>query len=154
MNLDVFFPLVTYRVSPRGTSTYTWTGFCRERFITRMCFKCFWHLKNPRHLRQKCFLDNSCLMSCLYIQEKRMGLITHNLMFEKVFFRILYICISNCHVIKTKWTVAAWNSEMKSNHLSWEEGEPPYMQASLNISIIVFLCLIIGVWLSSKCMLV
>lgn len=93
-------------------------------------------------------------MSCLYIQEKRMGLITHNLMFEKVFFRILYICISNCRVIKTKWTVAAWNSEMKSNHLYGEEGDPTYMQASLNIGIIVFLCLIIGVWLSSKCMLV
>lgn len=93
-------------------------------------------------------------MSVLYIQERRMGLIAHNLMFEKVFFWILCICISNCYVIKTKWTVATWNSKMKGNHLYWEEGEPPYMQVSLNISIIVFLCLIIGVWLSSKCMLV
>lgn len=90
-------------------------------------------------------------MNSLCVQEKRISLIAYNLTFKKAFFLISRICISNCCVIKTMWTVATWNQKMKGNHL-YRGKYPTPMQACLNIRIIFFLCLIIGVRLSSKFM--
>lgn len=110
---------------PSSASEYSFRKLPKEIVGSCSVFGMFMTLRKwVGELKAEMLWDNSCLMSLLVCTREENGPDCSQSEAWKCIFLDLCICISNCYVIKTKWTVATSNFKMKGNHPSGEEGDP------------------------------
>lgn len=125
----MLFYLVIFCV-PSPTPKYTFRKSPKE-IAAADVFKLFITLpKWVGELEGEMLWDNSCLMNLLACTREENGPDCSQFEARKCIFLDQCICISNCYVIKTKWTVATSNfKKEKQSSLWWRGGTLTYKLA-------------------------